>query len=134
MKDRPRRVLLAEDDPSMRRLLAGTLRRDGFQVIEVENGAELLALVGSLLLDPAAAGSVDLVISDIRMPGASGLEVLARLRAGDRVTPVFLITAFGDPATHAEAQRLGARTFDKPFDLRELRAAVRDLGGAARSP
>lgn len=60
------------------------------------------------------------------MPGKSGLEVLAGLRQSDWSTPVILITAFGDEWTHAEAQRLGATSIDKPFDLHDLRLLARE--------
>lgn len=122
---RARRVLLAEDDTRMRQLLAATLRRDGFSVVEAVNGADLLDAVGEVLADEHAA-PLDLIITDIRMPTLSGLDVLSELRwVGARV-PVILITAFGDEATHALADRLGAAAiFDKPFDLDALRAAAR---------
>jgi DNA-binding NtrC family response regulator len=66
-----------------------------------------------------------LIISDVRMPGVSGLDVLATLRREDWSTPVILMTAFGDLETRAEARRLGAKAlFDKPFDVDDLRTAV----------
>jgi DNA-binding response OmpR family regulator len=59
------------------------------------------------------------------MPGPSGLEVLARLREEEWATPVLLISAFDDDATHAEARRLGAvGVLHKPFDLDDFRTAV----------
>lgn len=121
------RVLLAEDDPEMRRMMAGALRRRGFEVQETGDGRELVdalvrAVTGADELRP------HLIISDVRMPGHSGLEVLARLRRVDTATPVILITAFGDAQTHAEARRLGASTLlDKPFDLDELCGAAQTL-------
>ena len=67
----------------------------------------------------------DIVISDVRMPGLTGLDVLAILRCANWATPVILITAFGDEATHAEGRELGAvAVFDKPFNVEQLRAAV----------
>jgi two-component system response regulator (stage 0 sporulation protein F) len=121
------RVLLAEDHPLMRHMLCATLLREGYEVIEVEDGPALIrALILGLLADRARAP--DLIISDVRMPGLTGLEVLARLRREDWKTPVILMTAFGDQELHAQAARLGAaRVLDKPFELEELRAAVRGL-------
>jgi len=59
------------------------------------------------------------------MPGLTGLDVLAILRCANRTTPVILITAFGDEATHAEGRELGAvAVLDKPFNVQELRTAV----------
>ena len=70
----------------------------------------------------------DLVISDIRMPGYSGFEVLAGLRRADRRTPFILITALGEHETYAEARRLGATfIFHKPFEVDDLRTAVLNL-------
>ena len=61
------------------------------------------------------------------MPGLGGLDVLAILRCADWNTPVILITAFGDEATHAEGRDLGAlAVFDKPFGVDLLRSAVRE--------
>jgi DNA-binding NtrC family response regulator len=126
---RPLRILLAEDDGEMRRLLVETLRRERCEVIEARSGLQLLELLD---VNQAASGALDLIISDIRMPGKSGLEVLSQLRRVDHITPVILITAFGDSETHAEAHRLGAlAVFNKPFDLDDLRTLVMSLQSAA---
>lgn len=121
---KPIRVLLAEDDTEMRRLLVSALRRERCEVIEARNGLQLL----SQLEQEAERPALDLIISDVRMPGRSGLEVLRVLRLTDRHTPVILITGFGDPDTHAEAHALGAlAVFNKPFDLDDLRTLVVSL-------
>ncbi|HYX92402.1 MAG TPA: response regulator [Myxococcaceae bacterium] len=120
------RVFVAEDQPEMRALIARVLRQDGYEVIEAGDGTALIdSLVRSMVDD---ARMPDLIITDIRMPGASGLDVAARLRRSDWTTPIIFITAFGDDQAHAEARRLGAvGCLDKPFDLDELRAMVRSL-------
>lgn len=121
------RLLLAEDDPELRRMMARALRRRGYAVVEAHDGRELVevllrAVTGERGLMPA------LIVSDVRMPGHTGLEVLARLRRIDWRTPVILLTAFGDPETHAEAERLGAAALlDKPFDLDDLCSAATAL-------
>lgn len=124
---KPLRVLLADDQPQMRSLMRSALMRDGYEVIEAEDGPSLiLALINGLLSEQTRAP--DLIITDVRMPGFTGLEVLARLRREDWSTPVILITAFGDEALHKEAARLGAaRVLDKPFELEDLRAVVRGI-------
>nr|WP_276203615.1 response regulator [Hyalangium minutum] len=116
---------MADDQPEMRRLIRGALVRDGYEVVEVANGPALIhALISGLLEEQTRAP--DLIITDVRMPGMTGLEVLARLRREAWSIPFILITAFGDEALHREAERLGAaRVLDKPFELAELRAAVR---------
>ncbi|HEY3242009.1 MAG TPA: response regulator, partial [Phycisphaerae bacterium] len=85
----PRRILLAEDDREMRHILAWELRMAGYDVVEAQNGIQLLDLLGSSLIH-ARLFSVDMIISDIRMPGASGLRVLEDLRRFDAHTPVVL--------------------------------------------
>lgn len=122
----PARVLLAEDDDDMRGLVASALREEGFEVTGVRSGNELLECVGSMVLSTDGDVPLDLIVSDVRMPGKTGLEVLAGLRRSDWSTPVILITAFGDERTHSEAMRLGAvAALDKPFDIHELRALAR---------
>ena len=70
----------------------------------------------------------DLLVSDIRMTGFTGLEVLAGLRDLTWRIPTLLMTAYGDDATHAQARSLGARAvFTKPFDLDDLRTVVLNL-------
>jgi len=120
----PRRVLLAEDDDQMRMLVAAALRADGHHVVEARDGRALLDEIGSELLGERPGQLTDLIVSDIRMPGLTGLEVLAGIRQARWSTPVILITAFGDEATHVAARALGAACFDKPFDLDDLRTAV----------
>jgi DNA-binding response OmpR family regulator len=121
---RPARVLVAEDDQEMRSLIVSSLRRDGYDVVESETGDALLEEIGDELLR-AHAVRPDLIVSDIRMPGSSGLDVLSGLRRAAWETPVILITAFGDDDTHKKAKRLGASAvFDKPFDVDDLRTAV----------
>lgn len=126
-----RRILLAEDDTEMRSMLAGALRTSGFEVIEARDGAELtkaLDDVALAMLEREEVLRLDLIISDIHMPGTTGMEVLARMRRAQMETPVILMTAFGDDRTHAEADKLGVEmVLDKPFALRDLLAAVGSL-------
>ena len=118
-------ILLAEDDRELRRLLATELRKEGYTVEEAGSGFDLLDLLGEFALRNKA---FDLIVTDIRMPGLTGLSVVEGLRngitPGTSGTPVILITAFGDEETHAEAKRLGTIIFDKPFDLDAFRACV----------
>jgi len=119
------RVLLAEDDPEMRQLMAWALRKDGYQVEEVGDGDELLRSLGTVGTEEGARP--DVIVSDIRMPGCTGLEVLERLRREHQTLPVVLVTAFGDRETHSHAERLGAQLLDKPFSLDDLRKTVFDV-------
>ena len=110
------RILLAEDDREMRELLAWILWRAGFAVETCTDGISLLERLEAL----AEKGRFDpfyLVISDIRMPGVTGMEILEYLQSHPQLPPLLLITAFGDQQTHQEANRCGAAILDKPFDL-----------------
>ena len=118
------RVLVAEDDPEMRRLVADALRQDGYEVFEAADGNGLLVHVTA----QAHTGTrFDLIISDIRMPVCSGLQILEALRSASWTVPVILMTAFCDDATRAKAEALGGVLFDKPFALDDLRTAVLNL-------
>ncbi len=115
--------MLAEDDDEMRRLVAHALREDGASVEELATGRELLDRVAAAL--DASAAMPDVIVSDIRMPGASGLDVLRELRRRGCEVPVVLLTGFGDEELHAEVRSFShALLFDKPFDLDELLGAV----------
>lgn len=121
------RVLLAEDDAAFRALVTQALERDGHVVRTVADGAELLRALATHLVGPAQQ-RFDVVITDVRMPGRSGLEVMSGLRRTDQQTRFVLITAFGDADVHARARELGATAvLDKPFDLDDLRAVVNKL-------
>jgi len=120
--DRPL-VLLAEDDAEFRHLLVCVLEAEGYEVLQAADGMELLANIEASRARPDPF----LIVADVRMPGLGGLDVLAILRCADWNTPVILITAFGDEATHAEGRDLGAlAVFDKPFGVDLLRSAVRE--------
>lgn len=121
----PVEVLVAEDDDDMRRLVVQALCDEGFNVLAARSGSELLEHIGNRML--AREGQpLDLIVTDVRMGGVTGLEVLAGLREHDWSTPVILMTAFGDAELHAEAKRLGVvAVLDKPFDLDALRSLVR---------
>jgi DNA-binding response OmpR family regulator len=120
-------VLLAEDDYEFRRLLTTAFRRWGYEVIEARDANELNALIRSHLFDPHVPAVVDLLVSDIRMPGGTGLLALAELRERNWSTPVVLMSAFSDAVAHAEALRLGATLLDKPFPLSTLHDLVGEL-------
>jgi CheY-like chemotaxis protein len=118
-----KRVAVAEDDLPMRRVIALALRGDGFDVYEAANGGELL----DLILNRSSDGQFDLIISDVRMPVATGVEVVVALRQMDCTLPVILMTAFGDDSLEDASARLGVRVLHKPFDLDDLRLAARLL-------
>jgi len=120
-------LLLAEDDDELRALLARALRHEGYNVTELNDGTQLLhALVAANL--SASQSAISLVISDIRMPGLSGLDVLAGIDWALSTIPVVLMTGFGDHEIHGAAKSRGAvAVLDKPFDLDDLLALVAKL-------
>jgi two-component system NtrC family response regulator len=113
-----RTVLLIDDDPSLRRVVEYNLREDGFAVVAAASGEEGLAAF--------QAQSVDLVLSDIRMSGIDGVQLLGRIKALAPEVPVVLLTAHGTIASAVEAIKLGAFDYlTKPFDRDRLKATVR---------
>ncbi len=119
------RILLAEDDYEMRKLLAWSLRNQGYSVIECADGTCILRKLG---FGEDKHEQSDLIVSDIRMPGVTGLEVLEANRVFDELPPIILITAFPDKKTVAEAEKLGAAAIlAKPFDIDELLSHVHRL-------
>jgi len=112
------RVIVADDEESVRWTLTRALEREGYAVEAVGDGEAAIA---------AAAGSgADLVLLDIQMPGLDGLTALSRLAQEAPSTPVLVMTAYGSLQTAVEAMKGGA--FDylaKPFDLEELLLTVR---------
>jgi len=112
------RVLVADDEPSMRELVGILLRRDGYDVVLAESGA---AAIAALDRQP-----VDLLVSDLRMPDMTGVEVLREAKRRDPDVEGLLVTAYASYDTAVEAMRLGACDYlTKPFDVDELRRKVR---------
>ena len=113
-------ILLADDDLEMRKLLAWSLKRNGYQVVECSDGNSLMKKLG-LPRQYDLYQSFDLIISDIRMPGATGIQILESVQELDDFPPIILITAFPDEKTKKQVQQLGAAAlFNKPFDVDEL--------------
>ena len=126
-RSRPFRILVAEDDAEMRSVVADTLREDGYDVVELADGGRLLVDIAARMKEGADGDAVDLIVSDVRMPICTGLQILEVLRQAHWHTPVILMTAFGDRATRKRAEDLLAILFDKPFDMDDLRTAVANL-------
>ncbi len=109
------RVLVADDEPSIRYVLRETLEDEGCEVLDVEDGDSAL--------ERLAAGGIQLAFLDIRMPGPSGLELLDRLRQMGSDTAVVIITAQSTFENAVEAMKRGALDYlVKPFGMAEVRA------------
>ncbi|HXU81831.1 MAG TPA: response regulator [Polyangia bacterium] len=123
----PARILLAEDDPELRSLLAEALRRDGHLVMEVSNGVALDDVIRELAAQSPVHAD-EIVISDVRMPGRTGLSVLQSHRGCPWCPRFIFMTGFGDDELRAEAVDLGAAAvIEKPFEFDELRGILEDV-------
>jgi two-component system response regulator PilR (NtrC family) len=113
------RILVVDDERSIRELLAIVLRREGYDVLLAENGKNAIS---TLEREP-----VDILISDIKMPDLSGVDVLRAAKRIDQDILGIMITAFASTETAVEAMRLGACDYlSKPFDVDLLRMKVRE--------
>ncbi|MAS25181.1 MAG: sigma-54-dependent Fis family transcriptional regulator [Oceanospirillaceae bacterium] len=107
------RLLVVEDDPRLREAIVDTLMIKGHEVCEAGNGNDAMAIV--------AAQPLDLVLSDINMPGMDGLGLLEAIKSAHPWLPVVLMTAYGDVGQAVKAMQRGANDYlMKPFELPEL--------------
>ena len=121
------RILIVDDEATIRASLLEALAADGYETDSAESGEEALAR--------CHATAYDLVVTDLKLPGVSGLEILQALRNQGRQTPVIMMTAYGDVDTAVSAMRLGAYDFiPKPFKLNLLRKQVRAALRATAEP
>jgi len=119
---KPKRILIVDDDPGQRSLLDSFLSSQGFATVTVDSGEKAL--------DTLREGNIGMMISDVRMPGISGLETLRRARQEHAHLPVLLVTAFADIRDAVDAMRDGALNYlSKPIDLDELLAQVQSATG-----
>ena len=108
-------ILVVDDEEKLRRVVELQLRTAGFEVTQAGSAEEALKL----------ADGADVILTDLRLPGISGLELLANLRRQDSHTPVIVMTAFGSIETAVEAMKAGAVDFlPKPFSLDHLMTVV----------
>jgi two-component system, NtrC family, response regulator PilR len=115
----PPHILVVDDERSMRELLAIVLKREGYEVLLAPDGRTALAAL--------ERGTVDLLISDIKMPDMTGLEVLRAAKGADPTVEAIMMTAFASQETAIEALRLGACDYlIKPFNVDELKLKVRE--------
>jgi len=126
-KDSPQtpRILIVDDDPGQRSLLNSFLKSQGFETAVVESGERAL--------EALRAGHFGMMISDVRMPGLSGLETLRAARKEHINLPVLLVTAFTDVRDAVAAMRDGAVNYlAKPIDLDELLTSVQHATGISK--
>ncbi len=113
-----RKVLVVDDEPDMRWLLAGVLRAEGFDVAAAEDG--------QAALEQISRHSPDVILLDLKMPVLDGIQVLERTKAMDPQLPVVIVTAYADLPSAVQAMRLGAYDYlTKPFEHDEIVFTVR---------
>jgi DNA-binding NtrC family response regulator len=111
-----KRVLIADDELNMRRVLEAILRREGYDVVTAANGLDALAAMNR---------DVHTVITDLKMPGLDGMGLLKKLSADYGDVPVVMITAHGSVENAVEAVKLGAFDYlEKPFEQEQIRQVV----------
>ena len=117
----PARLLVVEDGDALRRGIVSALGEAWEPVDSEADGAAAVARLGD-----RAVPSYDVVVTDLRLPGADGVAVLKAAHERDARTAVLLMTAYGSIETAVEAMKLGAFDFvQKPFDLEQLEVRVR---------
>jgi len=117
-RSNPARILVVDDDPEIRGMVADFLGRDGYDISRCSGGVELDAA--------QARAPADLVVLDVTMRGEDGLSIARRLRASGPKPVIIMLTALNDVIDRVVGLEVGADDYlTKPFDLRELRARVR---------
>ena len=121
MKESKKRILIIEDDKDMRFLLKDFIEeQDGYEVEEVRDGSEAFPKL--------MAKDFDLIITDIRMPGLSGLDIIPGLKNLQPGVSIIAITAFGSEEIQRKVLARGAHAYlEKPVSLARLRSLIEDL-------
>src|SRR5215210_1359669 len=116
------KILVADDEQNLRRVLVAMLKRDGHDVVQAASGLEAIERLAD----------VDVVITDLRMPGADGMEVLRTASKNHPQVPVIMITAYGSVGQAVEAIKAGAFDYiEKPFEQEAIRIIVEKAIGQA---
>ena len=120
MDNEKRRILIVEDDEEMRSLLIDFFEEEGFETDSVSNGSEAFRILVREIFD--------IVLTDIRMPGLTGLDIIPGVRKLQPETVIIVITAFGSEEVHHKAMERGANSYlEKPLRFHELRRMIHEL-------
>jgi len=123
--ERRPRVLVVDDEDSIRELLTTSLRFDGFEVYCAADGVQALELAQHL--------DLDLVVLDVLLPGMSGFAVTHALRRRGCTVPVLFLSACDEPADRRQGLAVGGNGYVvKPFSLKDIRSRIRTLISAPR--
>jgi CheY-like chemotaxis protein len=129
-----KRVLIAEDDAAARTAIVKVLRGMELEVIETSDGGRMLVAVTSYYKGGRSPDDLDLVITDVRMPVMSGVEIFKGLRTAHWRLPVIVMTAWATDEVRDATARYGAALLLKPLDLDELEDVVRRMLTTPRPP
>jgi DNA-binding response OmpR family regulator len=114
------RIMIIEDDEAMRSLLEDFFEEEGFETDSASNGADALRILSK--------DHLDLIITDIRMPGLTGLDILPRLRRLKPETSIIVMTAYGSEDVRRRSLDRGATTYlEKPIHLSQLRTLIHEM-------
>ena len=114
------RIMIIEDDEEMRSLLIDFFKEEGFETDSASNGIDALRILSE--------DHFDLVITDLRMPGLTGLDILPTIRRLKPETPIIVMTAYGSDHVRLKSFEKGATTYlEKPIRLSELRSLIREM-------
>jgi CheY-like chemotaxis protein len=128
-------IVVADDDADARELLASALATDGYAVVEARDGYELLGLLAAAVTRAPGHVRFDAIVTDVMMPGFSGLDVLTAVRRHLDGIPVVVVTAFGDARVCRIAEALGSvAVVSKPFDLDDLRTTLANAIARPKGP
>lgn len=117
MSEKSIRILIVDDDSSLRNMLSIVLKKEGFQVESTENGISALKML--------KRESFDLIFSDIKMPDINGIDLLKKIKSYSADIPVIMITAYASTDDAVEAMKLGAEDYlTKPFNLDEMKIVI----------
>src|SRR4030042_5168614 len=120
MDNKKKRILVVEDDAEMRSLLKDFSEAEGFEIDSASNGSEAFRILVRELFD--------LVITDIRMPGLTGLDILPGINKLQPETPIIVITAFGSEEVNRRAMERGATAYlEKPLRFHELKTMIHEI-------
>jgi len=112
-------ILVVDDDPEMRSLLAEELEEEGYQVREAKNGLDILSEIPFIAFDA--------LVTDWKLPLRNGLLVLTTVKEMHPSVPTILITAYGDSKIRRKVEKAGAVYLQKPFSMESFKDLLRSL-------
>jgi len=120
-----KRILIADDEAALLRTMTFILKRKGYETVAVDNGR---SAYNKILETYKNKNPFDLVITDIQMPGLSGIELTKKLSEDGITVPILAITGYGNMAMVVKLMRAGCKDYlDKPFSMQELMGRITEI-------